>query len=144
MPTSRLPLPEKLLMLMPPGKLNTTDKRDSHSIPQEKPGLLTCQTMLLRTQTSTSRHQPQSRRLWLIKPRLRRPLKIRPTHQSQRPMPPLPPPQLPQLKLHHHSSNSTDQEDLLKREQSLNQSPNHPVPNQQAPPAAHHQPTLIE
>merc|ERR1719327_1092527 len=86
--TSKPPLPEKLLMLMPPGSQSTTPKRDSHSTPQERPGLLTCQTMLLRTQISTSKHQPQSKRLWLIKPRLRRLLKIRPTHQSQRRMPP--------------------------------------------------------
>merc|ERR1719263_836957 len=92
--TLKPPLPEKLLMLIQPGKLDTTPKRDSHSIPQERPGLLTCQTMLLRTQTSTSKHQPQSRRLLLMLLRLKRLPKIRPTHQRRRP--PLPPP--PQLK----------------------------------------------
>merc|ERR1712127_573774 len=95
-PTSRPPLPEKLPMLTQPGKLDTMDKRDSHSIPQERHGLLTCQTMLLKTQTSTSRPQLQSRRSWPMPPREKPPLKpslLKEPSQLQEP------PQLPQLKV---------------------------------------------
>merc|ERR1719263_1267013 len=119
--TSRLPPPGKLLMPTPPGKPNTTPKRDSHSIPQQRPGLLTCQTMLLRMEISTSRPQPQLRRLW--------------------------PPPLPQLKLPHHSFNSTEEETLLKRDQATNPNLNHPDPShQELPPPTPliHQPIEIK
>merc|ERR1719263_181853 len=108
--TSRLPPPEKLLMPTPPGKPNTTLKRDSHSIPQQRPGLLTCQTMLLRMEISTSRP-------------------------------------LPQLKLPHHSFNSTEEETLLKRDQATNPNLNHPDPShQELPPPTPliHQPIEIK
>merc|ERR1719197_1225156 len=109
--TSKPPLPEKLLMLMLPGKLNTMLKRDSHSIPQQRPGPPTCQTMLLRMLISTSKHQLQSRRFSMMPPKLNKLLKTRPTHQRRR--------LLPQLKvpLPHHSFNSTRAETLLKRDQ---------------------------
>merc|ERR1712070_360588 len=122
--TSRLPPLEMLLMLILPGRLNTMPKRDSHSIPQLKPGLLTCQTMLLRTQTSMSRPQPQLRKLSLMLPRLRKLPRRPPPHQRRKP--PLLP-QLLQLKLPHHSSNFTEAETSLKRDKELNLS--HLLPN---------------
>merc|ERR1719263_1266767 len=106
--TSRPPPLEKLLMLILPGKLNTTDKRDSHSIPQLRPGLLTCQTMLLKTEISTSKPQLQSRKFSVMPPRLRPRPRLMPTQRRR-----LPP---PQLKLPHHSFNSTEAETLPKRE----------------------------
>merc|ERR550514_1251528 len=117
--TSRPPPLEKLLMLIPPGKPNIMPKRDSHSIPQERPGLLTCQTMLLRMPISTSKPQPQWRRPSLL-------LK----------------PQLP--KLPHHSSNSTEAETLPKRELPNNLNQSHQDLNHLVPPPAHHPPTPIE
>merc|ERR1719263_2678656 len=106
--TSKPPLPEKLLMLMQPGKPNTTDKRDSHSIPQLRPGLLTCQTMLLRMEISMSKPQHQLRKFSVMPPRLRPRPRLMPTQRRR-----LPP---PQLKLPHHSFNSTEAETLPKRE----------------------------
>merc|ERR1719263_1858359 len=139
--TSKPPLPEKSLMLMLPGKPNTTPKRDSHSIPQERPGLLTCQTMLLRMEISTSRPQPQLRRLWPMPPRLKPRPKLMLPHQRRRPPP------LPQLKLPHHSFNSTEEETLLKRDQATNPNLNHPDPShQELPPPTPliHQPIEIK
>merc|ERR1719331_1040842 len=97
--TSKPPLPEKSLMLMPHGKLNTTDKRDSHSIPQERPGPPTCQTMLLRTQISMLKLQLQLRKFWEMPPRLK------PTQRRR--LPQLPP---------HHSFNFTEVETSPRRE----------------------------
>merc|ERR1719263_2187533 len=136
--TSR-PLPlEKLLMLMLPGKLNTTDKRDSHSIPQLRPGLLTCQTMLLKTEISTSKPQLQSRKFSVMPPRPKPPLRRKPTQRKRRRE------RLPQLKLLHHSSNSTEAETLPKRELPLSLSQSHQDLNHLELPAAHHPPTPIE
>merc|ERR1712086_475946 len=101
--TSKPPPPEELLMLMLPGKLNTMDKRDSHSILLLRPGLLTCQTMLLKMMISTSKPQLQLRKFWLMPKRL----KLRPRQ---------PLPQQPQKPL-HHSSNFTEAETSHKREQ---------------------------
>merc|ERR1719450_1835569 len=127
--TSRPPPLEKLLMLTPPGKPNTTPKRDSHSIPQLRPGLLTCQTMLLKMEISTLRPQPQLRRLWPMPPRLKPRPKLMPTHQRRRLLLP------PQLKLLHHSSNSTEEETLPKRDQATNLNLNHLDPSHQELPA---------
>merc|ERR1712178_113795 len=117
--TSKPPLPEKSLMLMLLGKPNTTLKRDSHSIPQLRPGLLTCQTMLLRTQISTSKPQLQLRKFWLMPKRLKlRPRKL-PTHQRGRRL------LLQRKRLPHHSFNSTEAETSHKRELPLEKSLNH-------------------
>merc|ERR1711934_908887 len=139
--TSKLPPPEKLLMLIPPGKPSTMDKRDSHSIPQLRPGLLTCQTMLWMTQISTSRPQLQLRRLWPMPPRLRLRPRLMPHHQRRTPRLPL-----PQLKLPpHHSFNSTRAETLPRRELRSNKIPNHHQDlNPQDQPAPHPAPTLTE
>merc|ERR1711990_779844 len=122
--TSKPPLPEKLLMPMPPGKEDIMLKRDSHSIPQLRPGLLTCQTMLLKTQTSTSKPQPQLRKSLLMLPRLNKLLRTKPTPQRRLKRVRLPPkhqlPPKPQLLLlPHHSFNSTRAETLLKRKPEL-------------------------
>merc|ERR1719327_1049604 len=127
--TSKPPLPEKLLMLMPPGKPNIMPKRDSHSTPQVRPGLLTCQTMLLRTQISTSKPQLQSRKFLVMPPRLRPRPRLMPTQRRRR----KPPNQL------HHSSNSTEAETSPKREPKLRLNPNHLDLNHQAAPAPRHQ-----
>merc|ERR1719230_1948543 len=113
-------------MLTPPGKPSTTHKRDSHSIPQERPGPPTCQTMLLRTQTSTSKPQLQSRKLLLMLPRLR------PTQRRRRKP-------LNQL---HHSSNSTEAETSPQREPKLRLNQSHLDLNHQAAQAPHHQLSL--
>merc|ERR1719473_288171 len=126
--TSKPPLPEKLLMPTPPGKPSTTLKRDSHSIPQLRPGLLTCQTMLLRMVTSMLRPQPQLRRLWPMPPRLKPRPKLMPTQRRERR--PLKPP--------HHSFNSTEEETLPRRELATNLSLNHQDPNHQPLPALTH------
>merc|ERR1711935_358808 len=130
--TSKPPPPEKLLMLMLPGKLNTTDKRDSHSIPLLRPGLLTCQTMLLKMMISTSKPQLQLRKFWLMPKRL----KLRP----RKPLPQLkrqPPPQQPQKPL-HHSSNFTEAETSYKRELPQEEMRNHLNLNQDHQEPAHH------
>merc|ERR1711907_272536 len=127
--TSKPPLPEKLLMLMLPGKLNTMLKRDSHSTPQERPGPPTCQTMLLRTQTSMSKPQLQSRKLLLMPPRLRPRPRLMPTQRRKRKP-------LNQL---HHSSNSTEAETSPKREPKLRLNQSHLDLNHQAAQAPHHQ-----
>merc|ERR1711990_555739 len=112
--TSRPPLPEKLLMLMPPGKPSTTHKRDFHSIPPERPGPPTCQTMLSRTQTSMSRPQLQLRRLWPMPPRLKLRPRLMLTQRRRRP-----------LLLPQPSFNSTEAETLPKRELPLNLNQSH-------------------
>jgi len=138
MPTSRPPLLEKLLMLIPPGKPDTMPKRDSHSTPQERHGLPTCQTMLLRTQTSTSRPQLQLRRSWLMPPRLKRRPKRMPPHQLQPRLLSQLLLMLPQLpKPLHLSSNFTEAETLLKRESPTKQK----VQNHQALAPLDHHPT---
>merc|ERR1711935_881122 len=131
--TSKPPPPEKLLMLMLPGKLNTMDKRDSHSIPLLRPGLLTCQTMLLKMMISTSKPQLQLRKFWLMPKRL----KLRP----RKPLPQLKRPPPPPLKPLHHSSNFTEAETSHKRELSQEEMRNHLNLNQdhQAPAHRHHQ-----
>merc|ERR1711990_802280 len=140
--TSKPPLPEKSLMLMPPGREDTMPKRDSHSIPQGRPGPPTCQTMLLRTQISMSKPQLQLRKLLLMPPRPKPPLKQKPTHQRRRRKPPPLPrkPPLPNQLPPHHSFNSTEAETLLKRELDNNLNLNHLDLNQLAAPAAANQP----
>lgn len=125
--TSKPLLLEKSLMLILLGKLNTTDKRDSHSIPQERPGPLTCQTMLLRTQISMLKLQLQLRKFWEMPPRLRPRPRLMPTQRRR-------PPQLPP----HHSFNFTEAETLPKRELPTNLNPNHLDLNHLVLPAAHH------
>merc|ERR1712086_611417 len=130
--TSKPPPPEKLLMLMLPGKLNTMDKRDSHSIPLLRPGLLTCQTMLLKMMISTSKPQLQLRKFWLMPKRLKlRPRKPLPQLKSQ------PPPQQLQKPL-HHSSNFTEAETSFKRELPQEEMRNHLNLNQDHQAPAHH------
>merc|ERR1712167_18678 len=82
--TSRPPLLEKLLMLMVPGKPDTMLKRDFHSIPQERLGPPTCQTMLSRTQISMLKPQPQLRKFLVMPPRLSKLLRTKLTHQRRR------------------------------------------------------------
>merc|ERR1719263_342863 len=121
-PVSKPPPLRKLLMLMPPGKLDMVPKRDSHLTPPERPGPPTCQTMLSRTQISTSKPQLQLRRLWPM------PLKLMPTQRRPKP---------PQLKLPQLSSNSTRAEDhSLNKETNLNLNQN---PHQDPQPQAHPQ-----
>merc|ERR1712086_347017 len=114
--TSKPPPPEKLLMLMLPGKLNTMDKRDSHSILLLRPGLLTCQTMLLKMMISTSKPQLQLRKFWLMPKRL----KLRP----RKPL--------------HHSSNFTEAVTSYKRELPQEEMRNHLNLNQDHQAPAHH------
>merc|ERR1712167_453135 len=139
--TSRPPLLEKLLMLMVPGKPDTMLKRDFHSIPQERHGPPTCQTMLSRTQISMLKPQPQMRKFLVMPPGLSKLLRTKLTHQRRRRPPPLKP-QLP--KPPHHSFNSTEAEILPKRELPLNLNQSHQDLNHPAPPAAHHPLTPIE
>merc|ERR1712032_707676 len=100
---------------------------------QERPGPPTCQTMLLKMETSTSKHQHQSRRLLLIKPRLRRRPRKPPTQKLRKRLPQLKPPQL--------SSSSTEEETLPKRDppNHLNPNLNHQDPTLHHQATAHHQ-----
>jgi hypothetical protein len=101
--------------------------------------------MLLRSQTSTSKHQHQLRRLWLMPLRLKLRLNLMPlpSQPPQVPQPPLMHQPLPQpppkhqllLKLPQLSFNFTEVETLPKRD-PLNH-PNHPNPI----PENHNHPT---
>merc|ERR1712167_205093 len=99
-----------------------------------RPGLPICQTMLLRTEISTSKPQLQSRRLWPTLPRLKPRPKLMPTqHQLPQLLKPQLPKKPPQL-----SSNFTEEEHLLKRELK-NLNPNQNQDQTPAQPTAPHQ-----
>merc|ERR1712167_503448 len=120
-PNSRLMPPLKLPVPTLPGKLNMELKRDFHSIPQGRHGLLTCQNTFSMTQISTLRPQPQLRRSSPTKLRLKPPPKPLLTQMP----PPKKPPQL--------SFNSTEEEPCPKRE-TKNQNPNPNLNQAQTPP----------